>query len=450
MLLFAFRANAEAADSTFTVTAIEITGNKKTKDFIILRELTFSVNDTIHNWSYHREQSRRQLINLFIFNEISIVKTGGNITIQVTERWYLWPVPSLQLGDRNLSQWLLSGDPNRLIYGLQLQWYNIRGRNETMVVDFKTGYTQLFNLTYRIPYFNKKKTWGMQLNTGISANREVWYKSEDDKVQFFKDNNLFLINRKNVELVFTYRKKFFHYHQLYAGYRQTAIKDTVFSDAVNNQFFYNAGTNIQDEYYIGYQFTLDRRDFKGYATKGNYLRASVEGPYFIGKDNRTFPFKVRVTAAKFMQLGKNVFASAGGTGRFFEIDKLPYFRTQALGYGKDFIRGYELNVIDGNHFLLGKAELKYRLINKKYNFMKKVRNYETLPMSLFLTTYYDAGYVWNFNKTATQNNRMPNSYQYGTGMGLNLVVFYDYVVRVEYSINKYQQHRMYVQFVASI
>ena len=441
---------AQNNDSTFRVHKIEITGNKKTKAFIILRELTFKVNDTVHNWNYHKELSRKQLINLFLFNEISIERDSLNVvTIMVTERWYFWPVPVIQIADRNLNQWLLSKDPSRLIYGIQMQWYNIRGRNETMILDFKTGYTQLFNLTYRMPYFNKKSTWGLQVNTGISANRELWYKTDQNKVKFFRDNNLFLINRRNVEMVFTHRKKILNYHQIYVGYRQTLVKDTVYSAEVNPAYLYG-GNNKQNEFYIGYQYTRDKRDLKGYPTKGHYLKASIEGPYFINPHLNPFPFNIKVTASKYFNLGKNWFAAVGGTARYFEINKLPYNRTQALGYGKDFIRGYELYVIDGNHFALGKSELKYRLINRKYKFLKGVPNYEKLPLSLYVTTYYDGGYVWNFNKTTTLNNSMPNSYQYGYGTGLNLVLFYDYCVRTEYSFNKFGQHRLFVQFVASI
>lgn len=446
-----FGAYSQTNDSSFSVKQINIQGNKKTKDFIILRELTFKAGDKVQNWNEQMEQSRKQLINLFLFNEILITKNdSGMVTIHVTERWYFWPIPMVQLGDRNFNQWWLTKDPARLIYGIQLRMFNLRGRNETMLVDFKTGYTQLFNISYKVPYFNKRNTWGVQLSFGISANREVWYKTENDKVQFFRDNDLFLINRRNVELNFTHRKKFFHYHQVYGGYRYTGIKDTIYSNEVNSNFLYKAGRNFQEEYYIGYQFTYDRRDFKGYPTKGEYLKASIEGPYFIEKNTGVFPVRIKVTAAKYMQIHKNLFAAIGGTARLFEIDKLPYNRTQALGYGKDFIRGYELNVIDGRHFLLGKSELKFRLINRKYDFMKKVRNYEKLPLALFLTTYYDAGYVWNSDEAVKLTNKMPDSYQYGTGVGLNLVMFYDYCMRMEYSINKYQQHRLYVQFVASI
>ena len=80
---------------------------------------------------------------------------------------------------------------------------------------------------------------------------------------------------------------------------------------------------------------------------------------------------------------------------------------------KDYIRGYELRVIDGSHFALGKFELKYRLVNANYKFATGVKNYEKLPVCVYLTGFIDAGYVRNFRemRQASGNNLLPNSLQ---------------------------------------
>lgn len=433
-------------DSCFTIKKINIIGNKKTKDFIILRELTFKIGDTICQWQQAKETSRKQIINLFLFNEITIDKTqNGDVNIQVKERWYVWPFPVLEYADRNINQWWLTKDPKRLVYGIEFKWYNFRGRNETILLDFKTGYTQLFNLTYKVPFFNAKKTWGMQLTTGISANREVWYKTEQDKLQFFKANNLFLINRNYGEIIFTHRKKILNYHQFYGGLKNINVKDTILSDSVNNQFL-RSKNNQQQEIYLGYQFIRDKRDVKGYPLKGHYIKANIEGPFFI----QNAGILVKLSAAKYLPISKRLYSSAIGTFRYFNLNNIPYSKIQALGYGREYIRGYELNVIDGNHFALGKAEIKYQLINRSFKFASYIKNYEELPFALYLTSYYDIGYVKNDNAQMLIKNIMPNNWQYGTGIGLNAVMYYDYCLRIEYSINKQETQRFYVSFIASM
>lgn len=48
------------------------------------------------------------------------------------------------------------------------------------------------------------------------------------------------------------------------------------------------------------------------------------------------------------------------------------------------------------------------------------------------------------------NNLLPNRLQNGGGVGLNLVMFYDYCMRLEYSADRQMNHRMYVSFVAAM
>ncbi|MEZ4803979.1 MAG: BamA/TamA family outer membrane protein [Bacteroidia bacterium] len=443
--------NGQALDSVFRVDSIYISGNNKTKTKIILREISFKLGDTIHNWSYHKEQSRKQLINLYIFNEVSVEKDGGLVTIHVTERWYIWPIPQLDYADRNFNQWWLSKDFNRLIYGVNLEWYNIRGRNETMTLRLLSGYTKMAAIKYKIPYFNKKQTWGLQVDAHYSTNREVWYKTEEDKVQFFRDNDKILLTRKNAELTLTHRKKIFSYHNIFSGIRQTNIADTVATYEVNRRYLLN-NQNSQTELYLGYHYIYDRRDFKGFPLKGNLLKLNIELSQFNLPSKNLHTLSLKGSYSKYFPIFRKLYGSFHGTLRYYSNDYPPYSKIQALGYGKDYIRGYELNVIDGNNFALGKAEIKYQILDKKYKFLPKLRNYEVLPISVYLSSFYDLGYVQNaYEKTTLySNNILPNSLQRGGGVGINFVMFYDYCTRIEYAADKFLNRRFYISFVASM
>jgi outer membrane protein assembly factor BamA len=440
-------------DSFFRVDTIIIQGNRKTHDNIITRELTFRQGDTIRNWPYHQDQSRRQLINLFLFNEIKIDKQGNAVTIHVTERWYLWPYPELDYADRNFSQWLLTHDPKRLTYGLRLEWYNIRGRNETMQFDVIMGYTRMFNFGYKVPYFNKRQTWGAQIFATYSSNKEVWYGTANDKVQFFSDRDRDLIFRKGLELSAIHRKKIFSYHQIYVGALQIKIADTVHSEEVNSNYLIFNGDK-QNEMYLGYNYIFDKRDFKGYPLKGYLVKAGIEGGNLSSGliSKRTIAMKGSIS--RYFRIAGPLYGALNATARHYSLSNPPYSKVRALGYGKDYIRGYELKVIDGNDFVLGKAEIKYRFLNKIYKFMPKVKNYEVLPVALYLTAYTDAGYVRKHlsgtSDSLASTNRLPNTWQYGFGTGLNVVMFYDYCLRAEYSFDKYLNNRLYLSFVASM
>ncbi len=444
---------ASQQDSLMSVIeSIEIKGHKKTKDRIILRELTFKVGDTINpvNKNYHTERSRQQLLNLYLFNEVQITFENHKAVIYIKERWYIWPSPKLNHADRNFNQWWLSKDPERLTYGLDLEWYNFRGRNETLKFYFRSGYTKQAALLYQLPYFNKKQTWGAQLNAHYSRNKEVWVATESNKVQFLQANDLNLIERKSIELAFVHRKKILSYHRFYGGYRQIQVNDTVIK---SNPNYLVASSLRQQEWYLGYLFTYDKRDFKGYPLKGRLFKASAEYGVFASAI-RSNPFTLKMSYSEYTPISKRFFNSSLLTLRRMEMSFPAYNKLLALGYERDFIRGYELNVIDGLHFALAKTEFKYKLFDKKFPFVKGFRNYETIPIAMYLTAFSDVGKVVShpllLETLKDKGNTMVGEWQYGAGMGVNVVAYYDYCMRVEYSVNRFLFNRFYLQFVAAI
>ncbi|HEY1047545.1 MAG TPA: BamA/TamA family outer membrane protein [Bacteroidia bacterium] len=442
--------NAQDTTSNLKVLSINISGNKITKSQIIKRELTFTEGDTIKNWDHHMNRSRQQLLNLFLFNQVTITMDSGIVMVDVKERWYYWPIPELDYADRNFNQWWLSKDLKRLIYGVNFMAYNLRGRNETMTLSLISGYTKQAGVSYKVPYFNKKHTWGLQVAAAYSSNREVWFKTADDKVKFFRDNDQELIHQFKSEISFTNRPAFYSYHQPYIGLRYTSVKDTVLSAQVNPQFLLDS-VNKQMEAYIGYQFTFDKRDFKGYPMNGWLLKANAEVGRFMSHSVLSTA-ALRLSVSQYKQLSKKWFAAANFTGRIYSNSQPQYTRVQALGYGKDYIRGYELKVIDGNHFALAKLEIKYKLFDHTLPFFKTLKGYEQLPVTVFLTAFSDAAYVNNNDKKMAELNRnlLPNSFQQGKGIGVNVVMYYDYVARLEYSFDKQMKARFYLSFVASM
>jgi hypothetical protein len=126
---------------------------------------------------------------------------------------------------------------------------------------------------------------------------------------------------------------------------------------------------------------------------------------------------------------------------------------KSLGYDENAIRGYELNVIDGQHFLLFKNEFRCGLVSLQLSKMQKFKGKNAailnsslayLPFNLYLTTYFDAGYVWD--NYFTDNNQYKNKWQYGYGLGLNFVTFNSKLLRIEYSFNRYFKNGLFLHF----
>ena len=149
-------------DYKVVVDSIQIIGNETTKDFIILRELTFGIGDTLnpHIASYNRER----IYSLRIFNEVRLkpyLSDGKNILqIEIEESWYIYPIPFITLKDR---------DWDKVSYGISVSILNFRGRNETLSGSAAFGYDPSFNFRYFNPNISYNQNLNFQISLGYST-----------------------------------------------------------------------------------------------------------------------------------------------------------------------------------------------------------------------------------------------------------------------------------------
>ena len=230
--------------NTFTIREIAISGNKKTKESIILRELPFQSGE-IYNLSdlvKEFEIARKQLLNTALFHEVVVALKGfeGNnidILVAVKERWYLFPVPYIKFVDRNLNQWIVEQHAklDRINYGLKILYNNVSGRNDKMNLYLINGYTKQISLSYDRPYIDKKMKWGINSGFAIGSNREVNYNTINDKQVFFKDTNNFVRTFFRAFGEATYRPAIKTRHRFGISYTIETITDTIVS--LNPKYF---------------------------------------------------------------------------------------------------------------------------------------------------------------------------------------------------------------------
>jgi outer membrane protein assembly factor BamA len=170
-----------APPQPYIVGQIIITGNHKTRNYIIERELSFKKGDTITLSALVKsfQLAHDRLINTRLFNEVVIYLKGfrGYITdieIDVKERWYIFPLPYFKPADRNVSAWAQKGYKlNRVNYGAKFTDYNFTGRNDNLTAWLITGYTRQFELYYNQPYADKSLKHGFGLGFTYAQLKEV-------------------------------------------------------------------------------------------------------------------------------------------------------------------------------------------------------------------------------------------------------------------------------------
>jgi outer membrane protein assembly factor BamA len=421
------------------INRIFIVGNRITRDQIVLRELTLKQGDIIYSLDLPKilERDKKKLINTRLFNTVEI-KTLElqpdhlDLLIDLNERWYTFPAPIFELSDRNFNEWWqnYNHDFNRVNYGLRLYQFNMRGRNETLRLTAQFGFQRRFELSYRFPYIDKKQKHGLIIDADFTETKNLAYRTLDHKLEFLKSDNILRTTRGG-GLTYTYRNSFYISHALKVEYRSNTINDTI--PTLNANYLGEAKTN-QRYGIITYQFTSDHRDYVGYPLRGHYLMllASRSG---IAKKDDLRKWEASVSYAKFVDLKKNFYLSNNITGYISTPDDLPYSNYGAMGYKKQFVRGYEIYLIEGAAFALNKTTFKKRIFHRTYQWkVMPIPQFRHIPISIFLKTYGDIGYVKSYPNYFL-STRLTDKMLSSAGGGIDIVASYDTVIRFEYTFN---------------
>lgn len=426
------------------INRIFVLGNKKTRDNIILRELTLKSGDSVANSELPLilEKDEQKLFNLHLFNAAEIrsleLEPGKiDLLVEVNERWYTFPVPIFQLSDRNFNEWWenYNHDFDRVNYGLKLYQYNMRGRNETLVFTAQFGYTRRYEFKYTVPYIDKRQKQGLIFQADYFDAKNVSYRTENHKL-VFHETDIVLRNTRSIGLAYTYRNSFYKRHKLGYTFNNARISDSLASLNPNYLGFEKLNQNFD---VLSYQFSSDYRDVVVYPLTGHYFIFHIQKVGFAFSDDLE-TLDTWVSYAHFTNLKRNFFLSNFSFAFWSNKTNVPYYNYGALGYQRLFIRGYEVNVIEGPRYILNKTTLKKRIFSRNFSIEgSKLKEFKYIPIAIYLKTYADIGYVSNYpayeNNNPPLNTKLSNTLLAGTGFGLDLVSSYDIVLRFEYTFN---------------
>jgi len=435
--------------------AIRIQGARKTQPRLILRELDFAQGDTLPGGRVREilEQNQNKIFNTNLFVSVDLTLEPSpegriDLLIRVTERWYIFPMLIFELADRNFNEWWVdrNRDLRRTQYGLRVAHTNFRGRGEVLRATAQFGFTKRFELGYTIRYLDRAQKSGLGFVVSYSDNRSLAYRTEYNRLVYFDDDSR-VRDRFHASVAYSHRPKFYSTHRVEARFNYNTIADTIARLSPN---YFLDGRTTQQYASLSYTFTWDRRDIAAYPLKGHLFAADVAQSGFTRRED-VHQTSVGLVCALYQPLGKKFYGSVGFRGRVSTPGRQPYPNYRALGYGFDNLRGYEYNVVDGQHFVLGKLTFRRELFSIKYNVpnLLGLEQFQTVPVAAYLTTYADAGYVhspFNGSETNLLNNRL----LYGGGVGIDIVTFYNLVFRINYSINRQGNKGLFLHFVRDI
>jgi hypothetical protein len=434
----------QAQEAFIVVKTIEITGNKKTRTGVLLRELPFAPGDTIllDLLVDKIDEAERQLMNtgLFVSTDITYADWEGStglvsFLVTVAESWYIYPLPTFELADRNFNVWWRDQERSlqRVNIGMNFEHENFTGWRDELDIGFEYGYTRSYRLSYDFPYLNRRKTIGLWTNVEWGRRREVNYATEENKQAFFQDDDRFLQRQVKVETDLSWRPALYSTHTLSMGFYRDWV-DAQIVEELNANYF-PTGRNEQRYFRMAYVYQQDLRDNRDYPWKGYNWGGMLakDGLGILGDRNA---LTLELYGERYFSPHPRWSLGLGARVKYSLIRSLqPYQNNRALGFGRSRVIGYELFLVDGLDMTLFRSNVRFEVLRGQIEFGKWVflEAFRQLPFRLNLSLGYDLAYVNSpFN---TGNNPLNNRWLSGVAPGLDLILYYDYAFRIQYSYN---------------
>lgn len=432
---------------------INIEGNKKTRAATIFRELKIKVGDTLltPQIPIALERSRLLLLNLGVFTEVKLQTTlpksngAAELWVQVTEAWFVYPVPILALSDRNFNVWWNEFDRSfkRVNYGLDWSQLNLTGRADALKVKAQFGFTNRYELAYRSPGLNHRRTLGLEASLSYSRAHELSYKTSRNKLDFLRVREEWQIEQILASVTIISRPKLFVSQSFTLEYRDNQVSDTV-ARVLNPDYFLDGATR-QKHFSAVYGLSFDYRDFRPYPLKGWRAVLEVRKNGLLPSDDlqilRAFgEWDQYVSFSPWLSL-----ELVGKVRVSLPRQKPPQSNNQALGYGGNLVRGYDYYVVDGLDFGVLRSSWHWRVLDTQFNLGRFMpfKAYRKLPIKIYLALNNDLG--WATDPYYSANNPLTNRPLYGYGPGLDFLLYYDKSLRFEWTWNDLGEGGFYLR-----
>jgi len=437
---------------TVTIDTITLAGNKKTIAKTIHFENPIKQGDRIALDSLEMtlDNSRLQLLSSGLFNavEASLTynqdTTAAKLHYDFIENWYLFPVPILELADRNFNVWWqeFDRDITRVIYGGRVAHYNLTGRRDKIKFIAHTGYQRKLELTYDLPNVIGEN-WGLGVNLFFSDRKEIGYKTENNKTLFFQaEDERVLLKRFRVGTKLIYRPTTYLDQVFRLEYHQNTIADTIAQDF--NPDYFPDGANRLRFFMAEYDIQQDKTDYSLYPSRGYKWRFNIkkEGLFILDEVDNTF---LTLSGKYYQPLGDKIVLSTQWEARTnLSRTPLSFSNNTGIGWSDFLVTGYDLYVMDGPDYVITKNYLSYKLFDFEFSLFDFVPSqFKVIPLIAYIRANFDLAYV--NEPTYIETNDLNNRLIYGFGPAIDIIAYHNYLFAIEYGITQDLETGIYVK-----
>ena len=458
------------------ISQVEISGNKRTKENVIIRELDFHPGDSLATFErgagsskpfgqkrfsrkdssevvVRMKYSRENIINTKLFLAVDlyleqIEEENYKLRIDVNERWYLWVFPIVQLDYPNFNEWLQDPDLSQLTQGLFMSHNNLWGLGHQTSIMGYLGSSQGIALGYLVPWVGKGQKIGLLLGAAYRNSTVVEYGSLDNQRQIIFEKG----SMKDYSFVstLTARPGLYNYSKVRLSAHHIQISDSLYNMTLDESIapFMPEGEQDIDFVSLYIEYKYDSRNNHAYPLQGNYFKGFVNkhGLGILSHDVDYFYYGVDMHF--YQQISERWY-----TAEMFKLvtsssENIPYFFKKNLTSREDFLRGYDYYALRGDEMYYFRSNLKYNVI--KPNVMKarkekhKESKFRNVPYAFYINLIADAGYMKDhFYGDYNPHN---NKFLYSWGLGVDVISYYDMVLRFEYVFTNINSHGFFFGF----
>lgn len=419
-LVLAFASQLHAAADTAQVVhptsygiidTIIITGNEKTQESVIVREMALKPGMEATPEAIEFDRGRIYSIGLFTSVDLSLIPFEGKqlLVVDVKERWYIIPLPLFGFRD---------GDPKKPYYGAGVLHNNFRGLNQKLFGSIVFGYNPSLAFQFSDPWIDRDND--LYFNCGLSFSR-IRNKSA---VATTTTGNF---DELHYDMNASLGKRFTLYDNagINLGYQMVEVTESQPGRTV--------AANGTDRFLYGsISFSHDTRNLRVYSTQGTLVSVYI-AKYGFGESDLSFT-RFGADVRRFIPLPLDFTFAARMFGSLVSGGVIPTYARSYFGYGER-IRGYFKTVFEGENIAGSSVEVRWPLLKPRTIMFSAVsipQEFAVWRFGISLALFADAGTTWFRGEKLSLE-----SFASGYGGGVVFLLPYDFVVRTEYAWNNY-------------
>ena len=391
------------------IDTVFVFGNLKTKEYVILNEMT--LRPGMIAAPEQMEFDRARIYSLGLFTRVDVefqrIDTAGYLIVDVSERWYIIPLPILGFRD---------GDPKKLYYGAGLIHDNFRGANQKLFAEFTLGYDPSLILAFQDPLIDPQNSlsFSAELSATTIRNRSVLESNiTGDFDEHHYDAGVWLGKRLSL------------YETVGAGVAYNVVSVTNYrpgrtASPTGRDAFVSASAS----------YSYDSRDLREYAMRGVLVATSVTQNGF-GESHVSFT-RYGIDVRPFFPLTRDVTLASRAYASAVTGGTVPTYARTFIGY-VDRVRGYYGTTVEGDDDAGGTLELRIMILRARtidMTFLPVPEEFARWRFGIALALFADAGTAWFRGKELKLE-----SFASGYGAGVHFLLPYGFIARVEYALN---------------